>query len=178
MNDYLRIIKIIESDPARMKALRAVQRLDLPDWLIGAGFVRNAIWDNVYNQTTKINDIDVVYFSKRSTSEDQDLVFEKQLKNIEPSFPWSVKNQARMHLRNKDQAYKDTLDAMQHWPEKQTSLGVMLDHNNIIIKHCFDLSFQFNGKINRNKKKAIDVFENRIREKQWQKIWPSLQIET
>ena len=67
--------------------------------------------------------------------------------------------------------------AMRHWPEKQTSIGVMLDGNNVFLKHCFDLSFQFNGKINRNEKRPIEVFEDKMVAKNWQSSWPDLQIE-
>ena len=33
----------ILSDPWRMAVLRAVRALALPDWAVGAGFVRNAV---------------------------------------------------------------------------------------------------------------------------------------
>lgn len=178
MNYYFRIVRLIESDQRRMQALQAVESLGLPDWLIGAGFVRNAIWDSVYESKTEINDIDVLYFSTRDTSEAADLVLEEALRKRQPDLPWSVKNQARMHLRNGDQPYKNTLDAMMHWPEKQTSIGVMLDNGCVILKHCFDLSFQFNEKINRNPKSPMEVFEKRIYDKQWLKTWPDLVAES
>ncbi|WP_394223745.1 nucleotidyltransferase family protein [Alteromonas gracilis] len=47
-----------------MRCLQALRDLDLPQGYIGAGFVRNAIWDELHNRatTTPLNDIDVVYF--------------------------------------------------------------------------------------------------------------------
>lgn len=45
-----RIVELIEADALRMRALRAVRTLDLPDWLIAAGFVRNLVWDNLFGK--------------------------------------------------------------------------------------------------------------------------------
>lgn len=42
------ILKIIGSDARRMEILKAVRTLELPDWIIGAGFVRNPIWDHLH----------------------------------------------------------------------------------------------------------------------------------
>jgi hypothetical protein len=48
-----------------MRCLRALRALDLPQGYIGAGFVRNAIWDELHARATPtpLNDIDVIYFS-------------------------------------------------------------------------------------------------------------------
>lgn len=56
------ILNLIKSDDLRMNALHVVSQLDLPGWLIAAGFVRNLIWDELFNLTTDLNDIDVIYY--------------------------------------------------------------------------------------------------------------------
>lgn len=179
MNYERHIITLIESDDFRMKALRTVRRLDLPDWLIAAGFVRNLAWDSLFNKLVALNDIDVVYFCLTDTSKERDQVLEKRLRKLEPDFPWSVKNQARMHLKHGDNPYNSTLDAMRYWPEKQTCIGAKLDHNgDVVLQHCFDLGLQFSGDINHNPARSIDVFEKRVSTKEWLKIWPALQIGT
>jgi hypothetical protein len=43
------VLRMIESDPAAMRVLRAAAGLGLPDWWIGAGFVRNRVWDAISN---------------------------------------------------------------------------------------------------------------------------------
>lgn len=54
---------VIEADSIRMECLQAVRALNLPDWFIAAGFVRNAIWDHLHSlPMTPLNDVDVVYF--------------------------------------------------------------------------------------------------------------------
>lgn len=186
-----RILKFIESDEVRMRALRAVRTLDLPDWLIAAGFVRNIVWSSVFesmfegvsetefHSEAALNDIDVIYFCISDTSEERDKALEGRLRQLESGLPWSVKNQARMHLKNGDAPYQNTLDAMGHWPEKQTSIGVMLDSNDSVsLQHCFELSLQFSGTINRNPARSVEVFNKRVSEKGWLKTWPGLQVET
>jgi len=48
MNYEQRTINLIEFDQLRMRALCAARSLNLPDWLISAGFVRNAIWNDIW----------------------------------------------------------------------------------------------------------------------------------
>ncbi|TQV87966.1 nucleotidyltransferase family protein [Aliikangiella coralliicola] len=161
-----------------MDALTSLRTLNLPDCYIAAGFVRNLIWDYLFSVKSSLNDIDVIYFCPRDISEQRDKKLEEQLSEIEPSLPWSVKNQARMHIKNGDRPYKNSLDAMSYWPEKQTCIGVRLNHNDeLILAHCFSLSEQFNGKITFNPKRNIQVFRNRISRKTWLKTWPDLVIE-
>jgi len=65
VQDLTRLGDIIKRDPFRMCCLRALRALDLPQGYIGAGFVRNAIWDELHARATPtpLNDIDVIYFS-------------------------------------------------------------------------------------------------------------------
>lgn len=160
-----------------MNALHVVSQLDLPGWLIAAGFVRNLIWDELFNLTTDLNDIDVIYYDAWEVSRERDILLENDLLRVQPNLPWSVKNQARMHLKNGDAPYQSSKDAMNYWPEKQTSIGVKLDRKgNIVISHCFDLAFQFNGCINHNPARSIQVFNKRVQSKGWLDHWPALKI--
>ncbi len=43
-----------------------------------------------------------------------------------PDYDWSVKNQARMHVRNGDAPYRDVATAMRAWPETATAVAVRL----------------------------------------------------
>ncbi|WP_261841253.1 nucleotidyltransferase family protein [Aliamphritea ceti] len=171
------IIELIHTDALRMQALSAVRSLELPGWLIAAGFVRNRVWDHVFKVTTPLSDIDVIYFCSSDTSEERDLMLERQLSAICPDLPWSVKNQARMHIRNGDLPYGNSLDAMSYWPEKQTALGVSLNAQNMLsIQHCFSLDLQFSGKVNHNPVRDYNVFLQRLTQKNWLSIWPGLEV--
>lgn len=156
-------------------ALNCVAGLDLPDWLIAAGLIRNTLWSHQFDRRTAINDIDVIYFCKNDCSAQRDIELENRLNALQPMFSWSVKNQARMHINNNHRPYFDTLDAMTFWPEKQTSIGIKLNHaGDLLVRHVFDLSYQFNGCIDQNPKAAVDIFQHRVNAKTWLEQWPEL----
>lgn len=171
------IVSLIESDFERLAVLKAVKSLDLPDCLVAAGFVRTLIWNSLYGTCIALQDVDVVYYSDTECSEDCDHCFEEELGALLPDVPWSVKNQARMHEKAGNKPYKSTLDAMTHWPEKQTAVGVAMDgEHHITVKHCFDLRLLFTGEISYNPKASLEAFNARVKSKQWLKHWPQLKI--
>ncbi len=53
---------IIQADPLRWHVLGVVRALHLPDCWIGAGFVRNAVWDYLHQRSRSPldGDVDVV----------------------------------------------------------------------------------------------------------------------
>lgn len=177
--DYeLAIIRLIKSDAQRMRALRLVRDLALEDCLVAAGFVRNAIWDNWHGIATPLNDIDVIYYSRDQIDPRCDRLLEEKLRAQAPDLPWSVKNQAHMHLRNDDAPYLSSLHAMAYWPEQQTAIGVRLtadDH--LQVYSPFALAVLFNGKITHNRQRSLQVFNERVQRKGWLTTWPLLDIQ-
>jgi uncharacterized protein len=128
LRDAAGICRLIGASPFHVAALRSVGALALPDWWIGGGFVRNLVWDHLQGFTvpTRLTDVDVIWFDpQRGTAEIDDALTAK-LRAIEPKVPWSVKNQACMHQRNGDSAYRSSIDAMRHWPETATAVAVTL----------------------------------------------------
>ncbi len=166
---------LIINDPMRMKLLTAVRQLHLPECYIAAGFVRNLVWDDLHGIQTPLNDIDVIYYDQQQSI---DLEFiANQLKECIPTENWQVKNQAVMHKRNNDYRYLSCLHAMSFWPEKETAVAVRLNQNNQLeIINAFPDNDMFEGKITYNPKRAFEIFEQRIKRKNWLKIWPSLKI--
>jgi len=179
MNYEAYIIQVIESDPTRMRALDAVKTLQLPDCFIAAGFIRDKIWSSLYGQDKAVSDVDVIYFCATDSTQERDLHLEQQLSQRVPELAWSVKNQARMHIRNGDSPYKNSTDAMTYWPEKQTAIGARLNEKNqVILQAPFGLAYQFNGKINRNPARSVELFMHRLNSKGWIESWPVLQVES
>lgn len=169
----------IAQDKKRMKALLAAAEMGLPDGCLAAGFVRNLAWDKMhgFSSPTALNDIDLIYFDPSNVSEERDRHIEKRLKRI-VDLPWSVKNQARMHVRNLDQPYTSTADAMSYWVEVQTAVGASLDDNGevvIIAPFGVDPLFDFTITLNTKRPKPLD-FKRRIAEKRWLEIWPQLKV--
>src|SRR4030095_16451522 len=58
------IAVFIVAEPWRRAVLDAVRRQRLPDWAVGAGFIRSAVWDALhgYTKTTPLSDVDVLFF--------------------------------------------------------------------------------------------------------------------
>ncbi|MSP88678.1 MAG: nucleotidyltransferase family protein [Alphaproteobacteria bacterium] len=122
------VLRLIEAAPWRVAALEAVRALDLPDGWIGAGFVRAPVLDALhgYDRPTPLDDIDVIYFDPRQHSVALDMHWENVLQMRMPGLPWSVHNQARMHMRNGDTPYRDMVDALSHWLETPTAVAVRI----------------------------------------------------
>ncbi len=118
----------IAEDPWRMGCLAALAALALPDAWIGAGFVRNLAWDRLHGfaQRTTLADVDVLIFDPAG-GEAEERKIQAILETQGPQAPWSVRNQARMHRRNRDSPYHDTSDAMVHWLETATAVAVRLN---------------------------------------------------
>ena len=125
MPDRSRIAAILRADSVRWHILGIVADLDLPDCWIAAGFVRNAVWDMLHGRPKQqlMGDVDVIWFDSACLTTEPDREIEATLRKAEPSVTWSVKNQARMHLRNNDAPYQSSSHAMQHWPETATSVA-------------------------------------------------------
>lgn len=68
-------------DPVRFQALQIVAALDLPDCWIGAGFVRDAVWDhlNGHECCEPNGDVDVLWFDAAAPEAERDRRIEEEL---------------------------------------------------------------------------------------------------
>jgi hypothetical protein len=119
-----------------MKDLSIIRELDLSEWYVAAGYVRNYIWDTLhsYPNRTPLNDIDVIYYNTDKLDEEIEKKYEQKLEQETGMSIWSVKNQASMHIRNGDKPYKSIEDAISQWPETVTTVGIRLAAS---TKSCF-----------------------------------------
>ncbi|WP_242267545.1 nucleotidyltransferase family protein [Bacillus cereus group sp. BfR-BA-01352] len=178
------IIRLIENDEWMMNVLQLAKSLELPDWWICAGFVRSKIWDTLhdYEIRTATPDIDVIYFDPFRKDEIYEQLLEKKLINLDASIPWSVKNQARMHVVNNMLPYSSSVDAISKFPETATALGVTLDEkNNVIltapcgIEDVLSLQVRPTAHFLESKER-LHMYENRVIKKNWQSKWPNITI--
>ncbi|MBF3254189.1 hypothetical protein HKW75_33870, partial [Pseudomonas aeruginosa] len=91
------ILALIAADSSRLHLLRVLREVGPEGAWIGAGFVRNAVWDHLhgYGEATPLADIDVLHFAPRALDPQADADFEAALRR-RCEAPWSVKNPARM----------------------------------------------------------------------------------
>jgi uncharacterized protein len=173
------LIQIVESDKWMIKILKIVRNLDLNDCWVGAGFARNKIWDIKHGKKvrTKLNDIDVIYFDKSKLSKENDLQIENELNKLNLNLKWSVKNQARMHLRNGQNKYKNCNHAISFWPETATSIAIRLNSNNK-VEHIapHGLNDLFNLLVKPTPKFNLNIYNSRVESKRWKEIWNKLKI--
>ncbi|EEL76634.1 nucleotidyltransferase family protein [Bacillus cereus] len=178
------IIHLIENDEWMMNVLQMAKSLELPDWWICAGFVRSKIWDTLhdYEAKTAMPDVDVIYYDSLHQDEIYEQSLETKLMNIDATIPWSVKNQARMHVVNNMPPYSSSVNAISKFPETATALGVTLDElNNVIltapcgIEDVLSLQVKPTAHFLKSKER-LHMYKNRVIKKNWQSKWPSITI--
>jgi hypothetical protein len=184
MNHATVLSAILSANPIHHRALEIVFSLGLPDCWIGAGFIRNAVWDHLHGWPALrlAGDVDVIWFHPTQTDLSEDQKIEAALLASEPSMNWSVKNQARMHLRNGDAPYVSALDALRGWPETATAVAVRQTNGGIYeIAAPFGLDDLFTLKLRptpRFRSAKYGVYLDRIRVKGWLEKWPRLRMTT
>lgn len=182
MSQLSQVQTIIAADPVRWRILRLVQEMELPDCWIAAGFVRSAIWDHLHqrNASPLPPDVDVIWFDSERVTAKVDAEIQATLRGMDSTLNWSVKNQARMHLRNADLPYTSAVDAMTHWPETATAVAVRLGTEDMIeVAAPLGLDDLFNLTVRPTKKFQADkrqIYLNRLRSKNWLATWPNLKI--
>ena len=191
--DESALLKLIEKDPWMMGVLKAVQTLDLPDWWIGAGFVRSKVWDVLHNYQarTPLPDIDVIYFDLSdflpenlyTYSTPVEDGYQKRLKQLIPDTEWSVTNQARMHIPHHTKPYKTSTEALADWSETATCVGVSLINNKLILSAPHGIEDLVGLKLRKIPNYATkyahnpELFTRRVKEKNWLSKWPKLKLE-
>ncbi|WP_127534047.1 nucleotidyltransferase family protein [Paenibacillus kobensis] len=170
----------IYSNGKLMNDLRAARERRLPDWYIAAGYIRTTVWDALhgYAPAERHDDIDLIYFDPSDLSELRDVQLEVDLREQTGNCKWSVKNQARMHIKNGDEPYCSSEDAMSLWPETVAAIGARLDDEDILyIAAPYGLSDLFHMVHRRSPKfKRAGIFEDRMIKKQWSTRWPKVQV--
>jgi uncharacterized protein len=182
--DEEKIIKAIKEDIWMMDILKSVKSLNLPDCWVCAGFVRSKIWDTLhhFSERTLIPDIDVIYFDATNIDELEEKRLEDLLNSLMPNTPWSVKNEARMHIKSNLPPYSSSIDAISKFPETATALGVKLDEkDNVILIAPYGIRDVVNLKVKptpffTKTKERVEIYENRITKKNWKSIWYKLNV--
>ncbi len=176
------ILDLIAKDEWMMGVLRTARSLHLPDWMIGAGFVRNKVWDYLHgyvNKTNTASDIDLIYFDKENVLEDTDKSLSEELKR-KTGMEWEVVNQAYMHhWHDRDLPYENTVTALAEWVETPTCVAVRLEDNDALtlfaphgITDLVSLTVRPSPAFLNNP----DQFWERIKTKGWEQKWPKLKI--
>ncbi|MFM5182693.1 nucleotidyltransferase family protein [Aeromonas sp. Y293-4] len=172
---------LLRADPQRMACLQVAAELNLPDWALGAGFIRNLIWDHLHRKAvpTPLNDIDLIYLDKTDPQGLAEAEHEAWLAKRLPGQQWEVRNQARMHTRQLVAPFASSLEALSHWVEVPTCIGVRLTRDGEfewLAPYGFTINWSLQVSANPRCRQDKQIFTQRIKEKRWQAIWPDLQV--
>ncbi len=173
------ILDLIEKDPWMMKIILTASSLNLSDWIIGAGFVRNKVWDHlsgINNEEVNTKDIDLVYFDPNGNDQKADEKLSEKLKQ-ETGINWEIVNEFYAHRWNNLPPYTSATDAISTWPETVTAIGVTLNENNklklIAPYGIYDL-VNFIVRPSPRFVEGIERVKERVIEKKWKEKWPKI----
>lgn len=175
------VVAAMARRPGHMGVLRRLASLGLPDGWAAAGFVRNAVWDDLHEHpgSTPLADVDVIYFDRVNVSRDAEHAYQAKLMDAAPDIPWSVKNQARMHLRNGDAPYHSTAQALTAWPETCTAVAVRLRDQTVEVLAPLGLGDLFEMVVRPTPRfrSKLEIYRARVAAKSWERRWPGLRLE-
>jgi hypothetical protein len=182
MTMELKLLEMLSTCPERVEVVERVATLELPDCWVAAGLVRNTVWDVLhgYRAWTPLSDIDIVYFDAKNTSAKQDRGFEVTLRSWFPNCKFSVKNQARMHLRNRHRPYRDTEHGVRLWTETCTAVGVAKGQDKWRVLCPWGLEDLMNLVIRptTDDDRNVNLVLRRLEAKRWLHTWPKLRLWT
>lgn len=169
-----------------INVLEAVRDCDLPDWFVGAGAIRNIVWDYLsgYNEPTPIKDVDVAFFDANDLSGARDKAIENELAGRIPGVTWDAKNQAAVHLWYEAvfgygvPPLVSTVDGIGTWPETVTCVGVRsLPDGGLLVAAPYGLDDLFSMTLRRNPRRVtVEQFRKRLVEKAIEQKWPRVQV--
>lgn len=130
--------EFVRSQPYMMSVLEHARLINLPDWWIGAWFLRNPVRDLYHHQAIVDfgTDIDLVYYNSVKFAPEDDRAFDEYFTQKMPWTNRNVRNQARMHLKNWDEPYLNTRDWIAHRNETATSIAIKLNHDDTFSRYA------------------------------------------
>lgn len=182
--DVQALAALLRNNAPLMDAL-ALCRDAMPEGAcIGAGAIRNTVWDCLHGRAPGLaNDVDVVFFDARLGREaDADLA--RLLRAARPGLDWDVVNQAHVHEWYRDAAGREVaplaslLQGVATWPETATAVAVRLDHDGSlrVLAPC-GLDDLLGMLLRWNPVRASHAaFMARVRSKCWLERWPRLRL--
>lgn len=182
-----RLQALARQSPWMMEALRAARSLGLPSWCIGAGAVRNLVWDALHGKSepSALSDVDLAYFDASSLQAEAEQALQTRLNEICPAVPWEVCNQARVHLwfeayfGHAVEPLRSLEEAVASWPEYATAVGLWLDEEDrlhVIAPHGLDDLFAC--VVRRNPQRvSLETYRQRVAQKRYAERWPQVTVQ-
>jgi hypothetical protein len=184
--DEEHLVEILLTDEEFTRILQAVADVDPPQWAVGAGAVRDIVWNHLHGYVveTPHRDVDVAFFDPTDLSPEYDGRVTSELGQRLPGIPWEAKNQAAVHSWYKARfgisvdPLTSVEDAVGTWPETATSVAVRLrTDGGLQVIAPFGLSDLFGLVLRRNPRRvSVELFRQRAVEKRIAERWPHVRV--
>ena len=175
---------VLRRAPLVMEALEVARGVDAPDWLLSAGAIRDAVWDDVHERplTAMPRDIDLGFFDPVDLTPERDRAVEEELRRMAPHLPWQAKNQARVHLWYPRifgmdvPPFRSCAEAVATFPETATCVGVrLLADDDMLVVAPYGLDDVFGCVCRHNAMRvSASFYARRVSAKGWRSRWPKL----
>jgi hypothetical protein len=163
--------------------LAAVRAAEPPELWIGAGAVRDVIWDARFGHgfdPANVKDVDVVYFDPERDRDDE---IQSRLETL-PEVVWDVTNEATVHdwyereFGVAVEPFESIEEAIATWPEFATSVAVRLDDLGAIeVIAPFGLDDLLDGVWRRNPTRVtLEEAQRRLARKKVAERWPGVRV--
>lgn len=181
-----KLVSLAQSSESTMRLLRAGKSLGLRSWCIGAGAVRNLVWDHLhgFKEETKLEDVDIVFYEASNLSRELEQLLERKLAAAEPAVKWEVINQASVHqwlnqsTGKTARPFQSLAEGIASWPEVATCVGLYLSATNkveVVAPHgladLFDLVVRWNPE-----RAPKAVYLERVARKRFSERWPKVKV--
>ncbi len=179
-----RVADVLRRSPVVMTALLAAREIAAPEWLVSAGAIRDAVWDDLHDRPLNAvpRDVDLSYFDLSDLSPERDAAIEAALARAAPDLPWEAKNQAAVHLWYPGRfgvavpPFGSCAEAIATFPETASCVGVrLLKNDDLLVIAPYGLDDLLNGVCRHNPARVTaEYFAARQATKGWRERWPRL----
>jgi uncharacterized protein len=181
-----RLVRLIRECPWFMAGLRAGREVGAPDWVIGAGAIRDLVFDDLHGRPAPPpRDVDYAFFDSNDLSVEREEAIESDLRERCPELPFEARNQARVHLWYEQyvgypiEPYRSIEHAVSTWPEPATAVAAfLLPDDGIELIAPLGLDDLFAGVLRRNPVQVTDrIFRERLaRRPDLSARWPLVRV--
>ncbi len=179
-------VSLVESDTWLYELLRLVTFFPDQRCYIGAGAIRDVVWDKMtgIQEHDSVKDIDVVYFDPLHTDEGSEKAITQYFSERWPQVEWDVKNQAAVHLWfpkvfGYDVAPFENLDeAVASWPEYASAVAVRWEDDTYDVIAPYGVDDLLDMRVRRNPIRVTEEeYRRRVARKNYSNRWPRVVVE-
>lgn len=187
MDAELQLQGVIRSSPWFMDLLLTLRAVDLPQWWVGGGVLRDLVWDGLGLgfDPARVRDVDVAFFDPHDLSRERDQRADRQLRQLAPDIPWEATNQAAVHTWYGEHfgdhvaALESSVAGVLTWPETATAVAVKLvaDGRMLVTAVPGGLDDLLSGVCRRNPRRvSVEEYRRRLARRDFVHRWSHIRV--